>query len=113
MGRRMSEGETLRLDKLLWFARLAPTRAVAQERIATGHIRLNGRRVERSAHPIRTGDRLTLPMGQSVLAIEIVTLPHRRGPALEAQTCYRTLDALTPSALALDQIAAPSGKPPP
>ena len=45
----MSDGATLRLDKLLWFLRLARTRALAQERVAAGHIRLNGRRVERSA----------------------------------------------------------------
>ena len=108
----MSEG-ALRFDKLLWFLRLAPTRALAQERIAMGHIRLNGRRVERSAHPIRAGDRLTLPMGERVLAIEIVALPHRRGPASEAQACYRTLDALAPFAIAPGQTAQTSGEPPP
>lgn len=108
----MSEGVTLRLDKLLWFLRLAPARGVAQERIATGHIRLNGRRVERSAHPIRVGDRLTLPLGERVLAIEILVLPHRRGPALEAQACYRTLDACAPIAIAAGETAQPSGDPP-
>lgn len=109
----MSDGETLRLDKLLWFLRLAPSRALAQVRVATGHIRLNGRRVERSAHPIRTGDRLTLPLGERVLAIEVVALPHRRGPAPEAQACYRALDAIAPFAIAPDQTAQTSGEPPP
>ena len=113
MGRWMSDSQSLRLDKLLWFLRLAPTRALAQERIATAHIRLNGRRVERSAHPIRVGDVLTLPVGERVLAIKIVTLPHRRGPAPEAQACYHTLDALAPFAIAPGEIAQPSGEPPP
>ena len=109
----MSGSATLRLDKLLWFLRLAHTRVLAQDKIATGHIRLNGRRVDRSAHAIRVGDRLTLPIGEHVLAIEIVALPHRRGPACEAQTCYRALDALAPFAIAPGQIAQPSGEPPP
>jgi ribosome-associated heat shock protein Hsp15 len=108
----MSEGESLRLDKLLWFLRLAPTRVMAQHRIATGHIRLNGRRVERSAHAIRAGDVLTMPAGERVHVIEIVALPHRRGPALEAQACYHTLDALAPFAIAPAQTAQTSGEPP-
>ena len=109
----MSDGAMLRLDKLLWFLRLAPTRAVAQERIASGHIRLNRRRVERSAQAIRPGDVLTLPAGERVLAIEILVLPHRRGPAPEAQACYRTLDGLAPFAIAPGQTAQTSGEPPP
>ena len=108
----MSEGESLRLDKLLWFLRLAPTRVIAQHRIATGHIRLNGRRVERSAHAIRAGDILTMPAGEGVQVIEIVALPHRRGPALEARAYYHTLDALAPFAIAPAQTAQTSGEPP-
>nr|WP_230207074.1 S4 domain-containing protein [Novosphingobium sp. Gsoil 351] len=102
----------MRLDKLLWFLRLAPTRVAAQARIATGHIRLNGRRVERSAQAIRAGDVLTLP-AERVRIVEIVTLPQRRGPAPEAQACYRTLDALAPFAIAPGQTAQTSGEPPP
>lgn len=109
----MSDNEILRLDKLLWFLRLAPTRVAAQERIATGHIRLNSRRIERSSHAIRAGDVLTLPAGDRVQVIEILALPVRRGAAREAQTCYRALDALAPFAIAPGQTAQPSGKPPP
>lgn len=105
-------GEALRLDKVLWFLRLAKTRALAQERIAEGHIRLNGRRVERSGHGIRPGDVLTLPAGERVLAIEIVALPWRRGPVPEARACYRTLDACTPIAIAAGETAQSSGDPP-
>ena len=108
----MSDAGGLRLDKLLWFLRLAPTRVAAQGQIALGHIRLNGRRVERSSHAIRIGDVLTLPAADRVRVIEIVALPHRRGPALEAQACYRTLDALAPFAIAPLQTAQTSGEPP-
>ena len=105
-------GDTLRLDKLLWFLRLARTRTLAQERIAAGHIRLNGRRIERSAHGILPGDVLTLPIGERVLAIEIVALPWRRGPPPEAQACYRALDARPPIAIAAGETAQPSGDQP-
>ena len=108
----MSEGDSLRLDKLLWFLRLAPTRVAAQQQIAHGHIRLNRQRVERSSHAIRPGDVLTLPSADRVRVIEIVALPHRRGPAPEAQACYRTLDALVPFAIAPLQTAQTSGEPP-
>ena len=104
---------TLRLDKLLWFLRLARTRAAAQERIAAGHIRLNGRRVERSAQAVEVGDVVTLPMGPTVRVIEVLALPVRRGPAAEAQACYRALDQSAASAVAAPEAAAPRGTPPP
>ena len=111
MGRAVSA--TLRLDKLLWFLRLARTRAAAQERIAAGHIRLNGRRVERSAQAVQPGDVLTLPLGAATRVIEVLALPARRGPAPEAQACYRTLDQSAASAVAAPQTAAPRGTPQP
>ena len=82
----------MRLDKLLWFLRLAKSRSLAQALVGEGHLRLNGRRIERAAQAIATGDILVIPLGQRVTVIEIVMLPARRGPAAEAQSCYRVLD---------------------
>ena len=83
----------MRIDKLLWFLRFAKTRSIAQAMAEAGHIRVNGRRIERSHQKVGTGDVLTIPMGHSVRVIELVALPPRRGPAPEAQSCYRVLDA--------------------
>ncbi|MFC3175109.1 RNA-binding S4 domain-containing protein [Novosphingobium bradum] len=83
----------MRLDKLLWFLRFTRTRPQAQELAEAGHIRLNGRRVERSAQAIQVGDVLVLPLPAAVRVIEILAIPPRRGPASEAQSCYRALDA--------------------
>ncbi len=58
----------------------------------SGHIRLNGRRVERAHQKIAAGDVLVLVTGANVRAIELLALPLRRGPAAEAQSCYRVLD---------------------
>ena len=82
----------MRIDKLLWYLRLAKTRPAAQAMAEGGHMRLNGRRIDRAHQKIAAGDVLTVPAGHAVRVIEIVTLPLRRGPAPEAQACYRVLD---------------------
>lgn len=84
-------GPTLRLDKYLWFVRLAPNRASAQALAERGIIRLNGRRIERAHAPVRIGDLITLPQGQMVRVVRVVQLPVRRGPASEAVLCYETI----------------------
>lgn len=82
----------MRVDKLLWFLRFAPSRNFAHTWVLTGHMRLNGQRIAKPGHAIRPGDVLTLPLPSRVQVIEIATLPLRRGPAAEMQTCYRVLD---------------------
>ncbi|WP_298199548.1 RNA-binding S4 domain-containing protein [Novosphingobium sp.] len=92
----------MRLDKLLWFLRFTRTRPLAQALAETGHIRLNGRRAERSAQPVGVGDVLVLPLPAGVRVIEILALPARRGPAPEAQACYRVLDAAPANPIAAE-----------
>ncbi|MFM2270939.1 MAG: hypothetical protein RL702_4 [Pseudomonadota bacterium] len=82
----------MRIDKALWFLRFAKTRGLAQAMVAQGHIRINGKRVERTAQPVAAGDVLVLPLPRGVVIVELVALPVRRGPAGEAQACYRVLD---------------------
>jgi ribosome-associated heat shock protein Hsp15 len=82
----------VRIDKLLWFLRLAKTRPLAQALAEEGHIRLNGRRVDRAHQKIAVGDVLTVPIAAGVRVIEVLSIPVRRGPAGEAQGCYRVLD---------------------
>jgi ribosome-associated heat shock protein Hsp15 len=79
---------SLRIDKLLWHLRLTKSRSLAQALVATGHIRLNGLRVEKASTEVRAGDALTIPRGDGAIAIRIITVPPRRGPAAEAQACY-------------------------
>ena len=83
----------MRIDRLLWFLRFAKSRSLAQRWIGEGHIRRNGTRVLRQDQPVAPGDILTLPLRGQAMAIEILALPQRRGPAKEAQSCYRVLDA--------------------
>jgi len=82
----------IRVDKLLWFLRLAKTRAIARTIAADGHMRVNGRRIDRAHQKIVVGDILSIPLGNISRVIELTGLPERRGPASEAQSCYRVLD---------------------
>jgi ribosome-associated heat shock protein Hsp15 len=92
----------MRIDKLLWFLRLAKTRSAAQVLVGQGHIRLNGRRVERTAQAVAEGDVLVLPLARAVIVIELLALPARRGPTCEAQSCYRVLDERAANPIAAD-----------
>ncbi len=82
----------MRLDRLLCFLRFVRTRSAARALVEKGHIRRNGERVQRASRDIAVGDVLTLPLGNSVRLVEILSLPERRGPPREAQECYRELD---------------------
>ena len=93
----------MRIDKLLWYLRLTKTRGLAQTLCEAGHLRLNGRRIDRAHQKVGIGDTLTLPHGQGVRVIEVLALPVRRGSATEAQSCYLALDAASDFLLAADQ----------
>jgi ribosome-associated heat shock protein Hsp15 len=79
---------SLRIDKLLWYLRLTKSRSAAQALIASGRVRINSIRVEKLSADVKLADILTIPRGEDVLVIRILSLPHRRGPAIEAQACY-------------------------
>ncbi len=82
----------MRIDKLLFFLRFAKSRTLAQNWAETGHIRVNGRRVEKGSLSIAIGDVITLPIGETVVTIKLLSMPLRRGPACEAQLCYQLID---------------------
>jgi len=96
----------MRIDQLLWFLRFAKTRALAQTLVELGHIRLDGRRIERAHAKVSAGNVLVLPLPGGVKVIEIVALPQRRGPASEAQSCYRVLDERPAMPIAGNELGA-------
>ena len=87
----LADGATMRVDRFLWFARLAKTRSAAQAIAEKGTLRLDGRRIERSAAPVRIGSVLAFPLYGEVRVIRIEALPNRRGPPAEAHACYQDL----------------------
>lgn len=87
----MDSSETMRLDRYLWFTRLAKTRDVAQDMAADGRLRLDGRLIDRAHAPVRVGNILTFAKAGAVRVVRVEALPKRRGPAPEAQLCYTEL----------------------
>lgn len=75
------------MDKWLWHSRFYKTRTLATAAIAGGKVHLNAERVK-PAHRVRIGDRLSLSLQGVVAEFEVLGLPQRRGPAVEAQSNY-------------------------
>ena len=61
----------MRLDKFLWFVRLAKTRTVAQEIAEAGHMRIDGRVIDRAHAAVRIGNVLSFPLHGRVRVIRI------------------------------------------
>jgi len=81
-----------RLDKWLFHARFYRTRPLAQAATAAGRVRLNGMKVEKPGHVLRPGDVLTLGKGAEVVAVRVLALAERRGPASEARSLYEVVE---------------------
>ena len=88
----------MRIDRFLVFIRLLKSRSLARAVIETGHVRIDGRRVEKSSEEVRVGSILALPLHDRVRVLRVLSLPVRRGPAPEAQACYEELGIDEPSA---------------
>ncbi len=82
------EDATLRLDKWLWFARLAKTRSLAAKLCAGGAVAVGAQTALKPHHRVRVGDTVTVPQGRLVRTMRIVALGTRRGPASEARRLY-------------------------
>jgi ribosome-associated heat shock protein Hsp15 len=82
----------VRIDRFLFFIRLVKSRTLGQAVIETGHVRLDGRRVEKPSEDVRVGSVVALPLHGKVRVLKVLHLPPRRGPASEARACYEELD---------------------
>lgn len=81
----------MRIDRYLHCIRLVKSRTLAQAVIDTGHVRIDGRRVEKSSEDVRIGSTIALPLHGRVRVLRVLSLPERRGPATQARLCYLEL----------------------
>lgn len=88
-----------RIDIWLFRARFVKTRAAAARLITEGGVRIvhdgQPRRLEKPSVEVAVGDALVLPGRAGLMAVRVVALGERRGPAAEARTLYSELDAET------------------
>ena len=80
-----------RLDKWLWFARVAKTRSLAARLVAEGHVRLNARRIETPAKAVGPGDVLTIALERRVRVLKVLAPGTRRGGFPEAALLFEDL----------------------
>jgi ribosome-associated heat shock protein Hsp15 len=88
----------VRIDRYLFFIRLAKSRTLAQAIIDEGHVRIDGRRVGKASDEVRVGSVVALPLHGQVRVLKVLCLPERRGPAAEARLCYEELGIDEPKA---------------
>lgn len=81
-----------RLDKWLFVARFARTRALAAAMIADGCVRLRGTVAAKAGMGVRPGDILTIAAGRSVTIVRITGTAERRGSADAARALYEPVD---------------------
>lgn len=110
----MVYGASLRLDKWLWYARLAKSRGCAKTMCESRRLRIDGRVVERASALVRAGQVLSFPdniaaayggadQGRIVI-VRVESLSERRGPFAEARLMYTDLGAALQPCSALPAV---------
>src|SRR5690606_36945622 len=67
----------LRIDKFVWFVRLAKTRSQAANLISKGKVRLNSESVK-SSKEVKIGDRINIHKNTAIFSYKIIQLLDRR-----------------------------------
>jgi ribosome-associated heat shock protein Hsp15 len=93
----MTDPSGQRLDKWLWFARLAKTRTLAAALVTAGKVRVNRRRVSKPGRMVQAEDVVTVAVHGRVRVLKIRHLGTRRGPAKEAQCLYEDMSPPPPA----------------
>jgi ribosome-associated heat shock protein Hsp15 len=74
-----------RVDKWLWHARVVRTRSAAAALADSGHVRVNGSRIEAASRPVRPGDVITIALDRNVRILKVSGYAERRGSAESAR----------------------------
>jgi ribosome-associated heat shock protein Hsp15 len=90
------EDQRQRIDKWLFFSRLVKSRALAQDFIESGAVRLNGVPVTQASRFVKPGDRLDLMLEHRDVTVQVKACGSRRGPPPEARGLYDDLTSLQP-----------------
>src|SRR5215204_2990246 len=80
--------ERQRIDKWLWHARVVRTRSAAAALAASGHVRVNGQRIDAASRAVRAGDVVTVALDRTVRVLKVLGFSERRGGAEAARVLY-------------------------
>ncbi|WP_105403826.1 RNA-binding S4 domain-containing protein [Neorhizobium sp. T7_12] len=84
-------GSRQRIDKWLFFARMAKSRSIAQDLIRSNHVRVNGDLVSQPSSQVKPGDRIDLKLERRDLVLVVKAGGERRGPFEEARLLYEDI----------------------
>ncbi|MGE0502369.1 MAG: RNA-binding S4 domain-containing protein [Rhizobiaceae bacterium] len=93
-----------RLDRWLFFARIAKSRTLAQKMVEAGRVRINANKTMHADAQVAPGDVLTVTLDRRILVCRILTPGTRRGPAAEARLIYEDLSGPPSSEAPPDQL---------
>jgi len=80
--------DDLRIDSWLWRVRFYKTRGLAATAVKGGRVHVNGKRVKNS-RLVKVADVLQIRHPRGDYQLTVLSLPKRRGPAIEVESCYR------------------------
>jgi ribosome-associated heat shock protein Hsp15 len=101
-------GESLRLDKWLWYARFAKTRAMTQKLIERGQVSVNGAQILKTSAQVQMGDTVAVVLGSVRRTVIVRDTGERRGPPTEARTLYE--EPAPPERLSWEEAGLPLHK---
>jgi ribosome-associated heat shock protein Hsp15 len=84
-----------RIDKWLWHARVVRTRSAAATLAASGHVRINGQRVNAPSRVVRPGDVVTVALDRVVQVLRVSGFSERRGSSEQARRLCEPIESLT------------------
>lgn len=102
--------ERQRIDKWLWHARVARTRSAAAALAASGHVRVNGIRVEAASKAVKAGDVVTVALDRRVRILKVLGFAARRGPAESVGGLYEEKSFAAADAAPTPGPRVPDGK---
>jgi ribosome-associated heat shock protein Hsp15 len=80
-----------RIDKWLWHARVVRTRSAAAALAASGHVRVNGERIDAPSRAVRPDDVVTVALDRTVRVLRVLRFAERRGSADDARALWEDL----------------------
>jgi ribosome-associated heat shock protein Hsp15 len=88
-----------RLDKWLWYARVAKSRTLSAQLVLDGRVRVNRVKAVKASQTVRPGDVLTVVVpGGAVRIMEVLAPGVRRGPSTEARLLYKVVSPMNSGA---------------
>ncbi|MEB2847551.1 RNA-binding S4 domain-containing protein [Rhizobiales bacterium RZME27] len=92
-----------RIDKWLFFTRMAKSRSLAQGLLNSGHVRVNGLPIRKPSFEVKIGDKVELSLERRDVILTVKAAGERRGPYEEARELY---EDQTPSREETERLSA-------